>query len=54
MWFDDVACSLQVASWSQQVGVASAVKWAPRRVMFATASLILSLWIPDLSKLAAS
>nr|GMD01166.1 protein ANTHESIS POMOTING FACTOR 1 [Ipomoea batatas] len=40
----------KVASWDSYVGVASCVKWAPRRVMFAAASSVLTLWIPDYSK----
>jgi COMPASS component SWD2 len=33
------------------MGVPLCVKWAPRRLMFASASVALALWIPDLSKL---
>ncbi|CAI5499407.1 unnamed protein product [Closterium sp. Naga37s-1] len=41
----------QVATWGNHAGVPSVVKWAPRRLMFATASVLLALWIPDLSKI---
>lgn len=43
---------VQVANWTNHAGVPAAVKWAPRRLMFATASVVLAFWIPDLSKLA--
>ncbi|KAL5979485.1 Protein ANTHESIS POMOTING FACTOR 1 [Asimina triloba] len=39
-----------VASWNSYVGVASSLKWAPRRAMFAAASTILTFWIPNHSK----
>ncbi|CAM6097506.1 unnamed protein product [Calypogeia fissa] len=41
----------QVSCWTNNNGVPSVVKWAPRRLMFASASQILSFWIPDLAKL---
>lgn len=31
--------------------IPAVVKWAPRRLMFASGSSVLSLWVPDLSKL---
>lgn len=43
----------QVARWSNYVGVATCLKWAPRRAMFATASNILAFWIPNDSKSTA-
>ncbi|KAL8251327.1 hypothetical protein R6Q59_035020 [Mikania micrantha] len=37
----------KVASWDSNIGVASCLKWAPRRVMFAAASKgLLTFWIP--------
>lgn len=44
---------LQVASWDSYIGVASCLKWAPRRVMFAAASSVLTFWIPNNSKTTA-
>lgn len=46
----------QVASWDSIIGVASCLKWAPRRVMFAAASKgVLTFWIPkDANSTAAS
>ncbi|GAA0184311.1 methyltransferase [Lithospermum erythrorhizon] len=40
----------KVASWDSYIGVASCLKWAPRRVMFAAASSVLTFWIPDHTK----
>ncbi|KAI5665491.1 hypothetical protein M9H77_15344 [Catharanthus roseus] len=37
----------KVACWDSYVGVASCLKWAPRRVMFAAASSVLTFWIPN-------
>ncbi|XP_031405175.1 protein ANTHESIS POMOTING FACTOR 1 [Punica granatum] len=37
----------EVASWNSYIGVASCLKWAPRRVMFVAASTALTFWIPD-------
>ncbi|GBG80429.1 hypothetical protein CBR_g30894 [Chara braunii] len=42
----------EVVSWTNHAGVPAVVKWAPRRLMFASASSVLAFWIPDLSKLA--
>ena len=42
---------LQVACWLNHAGIPAVVKWAPRRVMFASASAVLAFWLPDLSKL---
>jgi WD40 repeat protein len=42
---------IEVACWTNNMGVPLCVKWAPRRLMFASASVALALWIPDLSKL---
>eukprot|EP00268_Persea_americana_P059650 TRINITY_DN7351_c1_g2_i2.p1 TRINITY_DN7351_c1_g2~~TRINITY_DN7351_c1_g2_i2.p1 ORF type:complete len:346 (+),score=46.01 TRINITY_DN7351_c1_g2_i2:103-1140(+) len=39
----------EVARWNNYVGVATCLKWAPRRAMFATASTILAFWIPNSS-----
>ncbi|PON84248.1 Coatomer beta subunit [Trema orientale] len=37
----------EVASWNSHIGVASCLKWAPRRIMFvAAASNVLTFWIP--------
>ncbi|KAI3768782.1 hypothetical protein L2E82_19616 [Cichorium intybus] len=46
----------KVASWDSQIGVASCLKWAPRRVMFAAASMgVLTFWIPkDINSAAGS
>ena len=41
----------QLAEWKDQAGTPAVVKWAPRRLMFASASNVLAFWIPDLSKL---
>nr|GEX15884.1 hypothetical protein [Tanacetum cinerariifolium] len=44
----------KVASWDSQIGVASCLKWAPRRVMFAAASKgALTFWIPKETNAAA-
>ncbi|XP_052188209.1 protein ANTHESIS POMOTING FACTOR 1 isoform X1 [Diospyros lotus] len=40
----------KVASWDSHIGVASCLKWAPRRVMFVAASSVLTFWIPGNSK----
>ncbi|KAI4387743.1 hypothetical protein MLD38_000149 [Melastoma candidum] len=37
----------EVASWSSHIGVASCLKWAPRRLMFVAASSVLTFWIPN-------
>ncbi|CAK9161768.1 unnamed protein product [Ilex paraguariensis] len=37
----------KVASWDSYIGVVSCLKWAPRRLMFAAASTVLTFWIPD-------
>ena len=42
-----------MASWNSHIGVASCLKWAPRRAMFVAASTVLTFWIPDNSKLNA-
>eukprot|EP00897_Mesotaenium_endlicherianum_P011025 jgi/Mesen1/9951/ME000071S09362 len=44
----------QVASWNNLAGVPAVVKWAPRRLLLASASLVLSFWIPDLSALSTA
>lgn len=41
----------QVACWNSYIGVVTCLKWAPRRAMFATASTVLTFWIPNQSKL---
>ncbi|KAL3678072.1 hypothetical protein R1sor_021028 [Riccia sorocarpa] len=43
---------MQITCWGNNNGIPAVVKWAPRRFMFASASQILSFWIPDMSKLA--
>ncbi|GMY13305.1 protein ANTHESIS POMOTING FACTOR 1 [Fagus crenata] len=43
----------EVACWNSHIGVASCLKWAPRRAMFVAASTVLTFWIPDNSKLNA-
>eukprot|EP00850_Spirogloea_muscicola_P011597 SM000072S21231 [mRNA] locus=s72:477877:480329:- [translate_table: standard] len=45
------ASGQEVACWGALAGVPSVIKWAPRRLMFASASSALSFWIPDLTKL---
>ncbi|KAE8021494.1 hypothetical protein FH972_007377 [Carpinus fangiana] len=40
----------EVACWNSHIGVASCLKWAPRRAMFVAASTVLTFWIPDNSK----
>ncbi|XAR51900.1 hypothetical protein NMG60_11006693 [Bertholletia excelsa] len=42
----------KVASWDSYIGVASCLKWAPRRAMFVAASSVLTFWIPNASKLS--
>ncbi|CAN0924524.1 Protein ANTHESIS POMOTING FACTOR 1 [Linum grandiflorum] len=44
------SCSEVVACWNSHIGVASCLKWAPRRAMFVAASSVLTFWIPDSSK----
>lgn len=44
----------EVASWMSQDGVPGVVKWAPQRLMFASASTALLFHIPDLTMLAPS
>lgn len=44
----------QVAMWASHVGVPAVAKWAPRRLMFASASVLLTFWIPDLAKLSTT
>lgn len=47
-------CS-QVACWTSHIGVASCLKWAPRRAMFvAAASNVVTFWIPNTSNAAPS
>jgi len=41
---------LQVSCWNSHIGIASCLKWAPRRAMFVAASTVLTFWIPDSSK----
>ncbi|XP_074310810.1 protein ANTHESIS POMOTING FACTOR 1 [Silene latifolia] len=41
----------EVARWNSNIGVPSCLKWAPRRVMLAAASSVLTFWIPDRTKL---
>ncbi|PWZ11041.1 Protein ANTHESIS POMOTING FACTOR 1 [Zea mays] len=39
----------EVACWNSRIGPITALKWAPRRAMFATASTALTFWIPNRS-----
>ncbi|WVZ99459.1 hypothetical protein U9M48_044751 [Paspalum notatum var. saurae] len=39
----------EVACWNSHIGPVTALKWAPRRAMFATASTALTFWIPGQS-----
>lgn len=39
--------TVQVGSWDSHIGVASCLKWAPRRAMFVAASSVLTFWIPN-------
>ncbi|PSR87558.1 WD repeat-containing protein [Actinidia chinensis var. chinensis] len=45
-----IATWSKVASWESHIGVASCLKWAPRRAMFVAASSVLTFWIPNPSK----
>ncbi|XP_026379370.1 protein ANTHESIS POMOTING FACTOR 1-like [Papaver somniferum] len=40
----------EVACWNSQIGVATCLKWAPRRAMFVAASSVPTSWIPDNTK----
>ncbi|KAF8390475.1 hypothetical protein HHK36_025001 [Tetracentron sinense] len=40
----------EVACWNSHIGVATSLKWAPRRAMFVAASTVLTFWIPNYSK----
>ncbi|KAL3526394.1 hypothetical protein ACH5RR_011050 [Cinchona calisaya] len=40
----------KVAYWDSHIGIASCLKWAPRRVMFVAASSVLTFWIPNPTK----
>jgi len=44
----------EVACWTNHTGIPTVVKWAPRRVMFASASSVLALWIPGPPKPTSS
>ncbi|OMO69352.1 hypothetical protein COLO4_29099 [Corchorus olitorius] len=37
----------EVAAWNSHIGVASCLKWAPRRAMFVAASTVLTFYIPN-------
>ncbi|XP_043726320.1 protein ANTHESIS POMOTING FACTOR 1 [Telopea speciosissima] len=41
----------EVACWNSHIGVATCLKWAPRRAMFVAASTVLTFWIPNNGKL---
>ncbi|KAG6742800.1 hypothetical protein POTOM_053740 [Populus tomentosa] len=41
---------VEVSCWNSHIGIASCLKWAPRRAMFVAASTVLTFWIPDSSK----
>lgn len=43
---------MQVACWVGHAGVPAKVKWAPRRMLVASASEVLAFWIPDLNRIA--
>ncbi|KAG5527216.1 hypothetical protein RHGRI_028200 [Rhododendron griersonianum] len=43
----DSIVTVQVGSWDSHIGVASCLKWAPRRAMFVAASSVLTFWIPN-------
>ncbi|CAK7328110.1 unnamed protein product [Dovyalis caffra] len=40
----------EVSCWNSHIGIASCLKWAPRRAMFVAASTVLTFWIPNDSK----
>lgn len=44
----------KVGSWDSHIGVASCLKWAPRRAMFVAASSVLTFWIPNNSNSKSS
>lgn len=48
-----VNCGREVACWTNDGVIPAVVKWAPRRLMFASGSSVLSLWVPNLSKLVS-
>ncbi|KAJ7545674.1 hypothetical protein O6H91_08G005500 [Diphasiastrum complanatum] len=48
----NAATGAEVACWTNTGGVPAVVKWAPRRLMFASASSVLAFWIPDIGKLS--
>lgn len=43
----------EVAAWSNLGGVPAVLKWAPRRLLMVTASMVLAFWIPNLAALAS-
>eukprot|EP00252_Welwitschia_mirabilis_P023786 TRINITY_DN6831_c0_g1_i1.p1 TRINITY_DN6831_c0_g1~~TRINITY_DN6831_c0_g1_i1.p1 ORF type:complete len:333 (-),score=76.90 TRINITY_DN6831_c0_g1_i1:388-1386(-) len=47
----NVSSGKEVACWENEGAIPAVVKWAPNQLMFASGSSVLSLWIPDLSKL---
>lgn len=47
----DINMRSEVVRWNSHIGVASCLKWAPRRVMFAAASSVLTFWIPNPGKI---
>lgn len=51
MW--SVASKLEVARWSGHSGLPTALKWAPRRMLVASADTNLAMWIPNLQDLDA-
>ncbi|GAQ87438.1 Transducin/WD40 repeat-like superfamily protein [Klebsormidium nitens] len=47
-----VESGTEVACWVGHAGVPAKVKWAPRRMLVASASEVLAFWIPDLNRIA--
>uniref|UniRef100_A0A803MSE2 Uncharacterized protein n=1 Tax=Chenopodium quinoa TaxID=63459 RepID=A0A803MSE2_CHEQI len=47
----DIKSRSEIGRWSSHIGVASCLKWAPRRVMFVAASSVLTFWIPNHGKI---
>ncbi|BDA44001.1 WD repeat-containing protein 82 [Coccomyxa sp. Obi] len=48
-----VASKLEVARWGGHSGLPTALKWAPRRMLVASADTNLAMWIPNLQDLDA-
>lgn len=41
----------EVAAWRGHAGIPMALKWAPQKVLVASACAVLGLWLPDFEKL---